>query len=185
MHGATIPPPSERGFTYLGTLLLLAVITLVGVAGLKLGAVSQRRINEQALLDTGAAFGAALGSYARATPRGQSDAPTTLQDLLKDPRFPGTVRHLRKVFIDPMTGTDDWGLVREEDGDGILGVYSRAKGRPIKLAGFDSRFVDFDGKQSYRDWQFSRPPESLTNPNGLRKGLISPSDLTVDAPGSP
>lgn len=162
-----------RGFTYLGILLLLGVVTLVGTAGLKWGAVSHRRGAEQALLDTGAAFSAALRSYARATPRGQVDAPGTLQDLLKDPRFPATVRHLRRVFVDPMTGKSEWGLVRNEQGNAILGVYSLAKGQPIKLANFDSRFSGFNAKLSYREWEFVGSVESDANGVGLSRGLVS------------
>ena len=173
------------GFTYLGLLVLVAILALVSVAALKLGAVSQRRLNEQALLETGAAFAAALRSYARATPRGQADAPTTLQDLLKDPRFPGTVRHLRKIFIDPLTGNDEWGLVRDPDGDGIVGVYSLFKGRPIKLANFDDRFADFEGKLDYSEWRFTRPNEPDPNGDSLRKGLVSGAVLGGDEGRSP
>jgi type II secretory pathway pseudopilin PulG len=169
-----------RGFTYLGILMLLAVVTLVGAAGLQLGLVSHRRAAEQALLETGAAFGAALRSYARVTPQGQSDAPRTLQNLLKDPRFPGTVRHLRKIFVDPMTGKDDWGLIQDEQGDGIVGVYSLAKAKPIKQAGFDGRFTDFDGKLAYADWKFTRPEEPDVHGTGLSKGLVSGGVLRGD-----
>lgn len=170
----------QGGFTYVGLLILLALLALVGAGGVQLGAISRRHAAEQALLETGAAFSAALRSYARATPTGQPTAPKSLQDLLRDPRFPATVRHLRKVFIDPLTGSSDWGLVVDADGGGITAVYSLASGKPIKLAGFDSRFVDFDGKQSYRDWRFARPFESRDNPNGLGRGLISPGELAVD-----
>jgi hypothetical protein len=92
---------------------------------------------------------------------------------------------LRKIFVDPLTGTPEWGLVLDEEERGISAVYSLASGKPIKLAGFDSRFVDFDGKRSYRDWRFSRPPETSANPNGLRNGLISPGELTVDGVATP
>jgi len=35
-----------------------------------------------------------------------------LEELLEDPRFPNTVRHLRKPFADPMTGQAEWGLAK-------------------------------------------------------------------------
>lgn len=167
--------PAVRGFSYLALLILLAVLQLVGVAALKHGAIDHRRAAEQALLETGAAFSAALRSYARITPLGQSTAPGSLNDLLKDPRFAGTVRHLRRIYRDPLTGTDQWGLVHEGDevDDGIVAVFSRASGRPIKVANFDGRFIDFDRQRAYSAWKFVRPPEPGAPGTELRNGLIS------------
>lgn len=168
-------PSAARGFSYLAILILLAVMSLVGAAALKQGALQQRRLAEQALLETGAAFSAALRSYARATPPGQSTAPGSLKDLLKDPRFAGTVRHLRRIYLDPLTGSDQWGLEREGDevDDGILAVFSLAAGRPVKVANFDARFIDFDRKRTYSEWKFVRPVEPGAPGTELRKGLIS------------
>ena len=183
MRRSATPRIHSAGFTYLGLLMLLAVIALVGAAGVKLGVLSHRRVAEQALLETGAAFGAALRSYARATPRGQSEAPRTLQDLLKDPRFPGVVRHLRRIFADPLTGKEEWGLVQGDQDEGIVAVYSLSQGRPIKLANFDARFIDFEGKRSYSEWKFTRPEEPDPKGSGLAKGLISGAVLRGDGGG--
>ncbi len=100
-----------RGFTYLGLLILLAVLGLVGAAGLKMGTLMQRAAAEEELLEIGAQFQDALRSYAAATPPGQKTQPATLQDLLKDPRFPNPRRHLRKIFVDPVTGSAEWGII--------------------------------------------------------------------------
>ncbi len=100
-----------RGFTYLGLLILLAVLGLVGAAGLKMGTLMQRAAAEEELLEIGAQFQDALRSYAAATPPGQKTQPATLQDLLKDPRFPSPRRHLRKIFVDPVTGSAEWGII--------------------------------------------------------------------------
>lgn len=170
------------GFSYLALLL-----ALVGAGTLKQGAIEHRRVAEHALLETGAAFSAALGSYARATPPGQSTAPRSLQDLLKDPRFPGPVRHLRRLYLDPLTGSDQWGLEREgeDDDDGIVAVFSRATGRPIKVANFDARFNDFDRQRSYRDWKFVRPVPPGTAGTELRNGLVSGAVLRSDDAAAP
>jgi len=171
-------PSAERGFTYLGVLVTVALLALTGSATLKLGAVLHRRAAEQALLETGAAFGQALRSYARATPKGQPEAPKSLQDLLRDPRFPGVVRHLRRVYADPMTGVANWGLERDESDGGIVGVYSLSCDKPIKVAGFDARFPGLAGKHSnYREWKFLRPPDPDAAQPGQGSGLISPRDL--------
>ena len=146
---------AARGFTYLGLLLLLAAVSLAAAAGVKFGALVHRRAAEAQLLEVGSAFSEALHSYAEATPRGQPKEPRTLQDLIRDPRFPTVRRHLRKLFVDPITGNDQWGIVELETGPGIVGVFSLSTARPIKIGNFDLAHEDFTGKRSYRDWIFS------------------------------
>jgi type II secretory pathway pseudopilin PulG len=172
------------GFGYVALLITVAIVALVSTATVRLAAASHRRLAEQALLETGAAYSAALASYARATPKGQSNLPHSLRDLLRDPRFPGIVRHLRRIPVDPLTGNDQWGLVRDDDSEegAIIGVYSLARGRPVKVANFDSRFPDFAGKQSYAEWRFLLPAEFDPNAIGLARGLISGGVLRGEGP---
>jgi type II secretory pathway pseudopilin PulG len=103
-------PRRSGGFTYLSLIILVAIIGMVTASALKLGSVIQRSRAEQELLEIGAAFSDALQSYADATPPGMPTQPPTLNSLLKDPRFPGVRRHLRKLFVDPMTGKPEWGI---------------------------------------------------------------------------
>jgi type II secretory pathway pseudopilin PulG len=160
--------PGERdaqaGFTYIGVLILLAIIALTATGGLQVGAVMQRRAAEESLLDIGGEFRAALKSYAKATPAGLPTAPRSLQDLLRDPRFPNPVRHLRKVYFDPMTGKQDWALVFSPDGMGILGIHSRSTGRPIKIGNFPPAYQSFQDSKSYAEWIFALPPAVPTVP---------------------
>ncbi|MEI8266625.1 MAG: type II secretion system protein [Betaproteobacteria bacterium] len=160
------------GLAYVALLVVLAILALAAAATARLGAATHRHLAEAALLEAGATFSAALDSYARSTPKGQPDAPRSLQDLLRDPRHPGTVRHLRRVPVDPLTGSQRWGLLREEDDDNgeIVGVYSLARGRPLKQANFDRRFQDFERRQTYAEWLFVRPPDPAAT--GLRSGLV-------------
>ena len=144
----------SRGFTYVALLIAIAIIGMTAAAALQAGSTLQRREAEQALLVAGADFSAALDSYAKRTPAGQPTAPPALASLLRDPRFPGTVRHLRRVPFDPLTGKSEWGLAKTPDGQGIAGVYSLSTARPIKLDGFDARFASFRGATSYADWVF-------------------------------
>lgn len=145
----------QQGFTYLSLIILVAIIGLVAAAGLKMGALLQRRAAEQELLDIGAAFGDALASYARATPAGQPQQPASLKDLLKDPRFPGVRRHLRKLYVDPITGRAEWGLMYlAGGGGGVVGVYSLSDARPIKVGNFEPRFQQFAGMVRFSDWKF-------------------------------
>lgn len=171
---------SVRGFTYLGVLLFVAVLAVVAGGSVTWGQVMHRRMAEEALLETGAAFGEALRGFARATPQGQPQSPKTLDDLLRDPRFPGTVRHLRKVFADPMTGSATWGLARDPSDGGIVAVFSLSCAKPIKIGNFDARFANFAGRTIYRDWKFVRPAEPGPPGDGLRKGLIDPRQLLAE-----
>lgn len=172
LWGQSSRPRPRHGFGYVALLVVLAMLAIAAATSLRLGAASHRRLAEQALLETGATFSAALASYARTTPKGQPDAPPSLQSLLRDPRFAGPVRHLRRIPIDPMTGSDRWGLMRMDDADdgAIVGVYSLARGRPLKQANFDSGFAGFENRQSYAEWLFVRPPDP--NAAGLRRGLV-------------
>ncbi len=144
-----------RGFTYVGLIILVAIIGLIGATTLKLGALLQRRAAEDALLEVGNAFSVALKSYADASLPGQRKQPATLEELLRDPRFPGTRRHLRSIYPDPVTGTGEWGLVRALDKVGIVAVYSLSDAAPIKVGNFDSRFQQLDNKLHLSEWKFA------------------------------
>lgn len=144
-----------RGFTYVSVVILVAIIGLVGAVSLRLGTTMQRAAAEQALLDIGMEYSNALASYAAATPQGQPNYPKSFAELLKDPRFPQLRRHLRRVYVDPMTGKAEWGLVKATENGGILAIYSLSKATPIKIGNFPPRFVAFEGKTSLADWKFS------------------------------
>jgi type II secretory pathway pseudopilin PulG len=166
---------AQAGFTYVALLIALAIVGMMAATSLQLGALMQRRAAEEALLVAGADFSAALDSYAKATPAGQPTAPASLNELLKDPRYPGVRRHLRKLWFDPLTGTQTWGLVMTPDGNGVLGVYSLATARPIKVGNFPPRFQAFDGKASYGEWVFMAPPPNAPAPFVPAGGSTAPN----------
>ncbi|MFA9217348.1 MAG: hypothetical protein ACEQSK_09605 [Sphingomonadaceae bacterium] len=136
-------------------IVLVAIIGLVTASTLKLGALLQRARAEQELLRIGAEFSDALQSYADVTPAGKPAQPATLQDLLRDPRFPTVRRHLRKIYVDPMTGNAEWGIVYLADKVGVVGIYSLSDAKPIKIGNFPARYKAFDGRQHISDWKFT------------------------------
>jgi type II secretory pathway pseudopilin PulG len=162
---ALLPSPSRilrsGGFTYLGLIILIAIIGITSAASLQVGSILARRAAEEELLDIGSAFRAALVSYSAATPVGQATTPQSVQDLLKDPRYPNPLRHLRKLYADPLTGLEEWGFITiaSPGGTGIVGVYSLSQGMPIKVGNFSAPFQHFQGKTSYRDWKFMALPQ--------------------------
>lgn len=142
----------QHGFTLIAVLIAVAVVG-VGLAALgQSWQVSSVRAREAALLFVGDQYRRAIHAY-YLQPPSLGTYPARLEDLLRDPRTPGTVRHLRRLYPDPITGGMEWGLVRAPDG-GILGVYSLAQGAPLKTANFRARDADFGGRASYADWKF-------------------------------
>lgn len=143
------------GYTLIGLLVILAILALIATSTVQLGALVQRRNAEQQLLDIGAEYRAALISYASATPAGQPNAPASLEELLKDPRYPNIRRHLRKIYADPITGSTQWGMILSPENNRIIGVYSQSEQEPIKISGFPSPFEQFEGKHHYSEWIFA------------------------------
>jgi len=171
----------QAGFTYLGLIIFVTIIGLVGAATLKTGALMQRAAAEEELLDIGAAFSAALDSYAAATPQGASPYPPSLKELLKDPRVPGVRRHLRKIFVDPLTGKAEWGVVYLGDGTtGVVAVHSLSTARPLKVANFDSRFAGLDNADTISAWRFKARDPAL----GQAPGQMQPRPGAPAAPAA-
>lgn len=151
----------QGGFTYVGLLIMVAIIGIATAASLQVGSLVQRRAAEERLLAIGLEFSNALTSYANAVPPGETAnltgtyrMPKSLDDLLRDPGYPNPRRHLRTLYVDPMTGKEEWGTVLSPDGKGIVGVYSLSQAQPIKTGNFDARFQGFDGASSYQGWIF-------------------------------
>ena len=173
----------EAGFTYLGLIIFVAIIGLVGAATLKIGSLLQRAAGEEELLEIGAAFSAALDSYAAATPRGGSPYPPSLAELLKDPRSPAVRRHLRKVYVDPLTGKAEWGIVYLGGGEtGVVAIHSLSNARPLKIANFDSRFKGLDNKETVSEWRFTAGERSLAPP-AQQPALVAAPPAPVPEPG--
>lgn len=143
----------QGGFTYLGVLMLIALMGIGLAATGELWSTVAQRERERELLWVGTQYAQALRSYYRSSP-GLAQYPQALDELLEDARYPNPRRHLRKLYRDPVTGSDDWGLLRSIDGR-ITGVYSRAQQVPLKQSGFAAQWADFQGMQHYADWQFA------------------------------
>lgn len=149
------------GFTYLIVLFLVAIVGAGLVAVAQVWHTQVQREKELQLLFVGNQFRQAIGGYYERAPGGVRQFPKTLEDLLKDPRFPNVQRHLRQVYLDPMTDKKTWGLVRAPDG-GIIGVHSLSGESPIKVAGFSALNAAFAEATSYKGWVFAYvPPNAL------------------------
>ena len=122
-----------------------------------------QRDKEHELLNAGHAFRRAIGLYYERTPAGSiKQYPKQLSDLLADKRQLVLARYLRKIYIDPLTASKQWGLVPGPDGT-IMGVYSRSEATPIKTGNFEEADASFAGKTRYQDWQFVYLPTVPTS----------------------
>jgi type II secretory pathway pseudopilin PulG len=131
----------QAGFTYIGLLIAVVFFGLGSVGAARLLASTERAEREAELIFIGHQFRQAIRSYIQAGPR-SGLYPATLNDLLTDNRYPKPMRHLRRLFVDPITGQADWGLVNAPEG-GIMGVYSLSDREPQKRANFDIEDADF------------------------------------------
>ena len=141
------------GFTYLTVLFVVAILggglALVG----EVWHTAALRDKEAELLFVGHQYRKAIERYYLSGPRLY---PRALEDLLKDPRQPGAVRYLRRLYPDPLTGKE-WSIVKAADG-GILGVHSVSEEKPLKSAGFRISDKEFETAAKYSDWKFVFTP---------------------------
>jgi hypothetical protein len=159
---------------------------LVAVSGFALAGAAQvwmtlsKREKERELVFALGQFRQAIESYARASP-GAQVLPEKLEDLLEDPRQPSVRRHLRRIYLDPMTGKAEWGLVMRQGR--IAGVHSLSHDTPIgrtyQLAG-----IDFDAAMKYSDWAVAYIPGTQPSdvPGAQTLGAVPPGSALPAPP---
>ena len=152
---------AERGFTYLGMLLIVALMGFGLAAFGELYSHASQREKERELLFVGNQFRDAIASYYNKSP-GAKVYPKKLDDLVEDKRFPMPQHHLRRVYSDPMTRKTEWGLV-EAPGGGFMGVHSLSEETPIKSADFSVKDAAFADAENYTKWMFTYSPTGLAN----------------------
>jgi len=183
-YGGEVPSVRRlQGFTYIGLLIAIALIGIGLAAVGQVWSTATKRERERELLFVGGEFRQAIGRYYEASP-GVKQYPRRLEELLEDQRFPVIKRHLRKIYVDPMTS--NWGLVLQ--GDQILGVHSQSTERPMKTANFEAADNSFAGGNTYADWQFVYAPLEVPNaaavpiPQTSQQSLPPPNLTPMTAP---
>jgi type II secretory pathway pseudopilin PulG len=111
----------QCGFTYLGVLLAIALLGIGLAAASEVWSTTARRQRMEQLDWVGQQYVQAIGSYYESTPGRVKAYPHDLNDLVIDRRFPFVRRHLRQVYVNPLTGLADWQMVIAPDG-GVRGV---------------------------------------------------------------
>lgn len=172
----------------LALLIGLALSSITLMAAVDIWTVQRQREKEQDLLFVGDQYRQAIQRYYFAAPPGTPRVlPLRLADLLEDDRYPMPVRHLRRLYPDPVTGQADWGEMRIDDR--IAGVYSLSEQPPIKQVGFPRMYRDFADRTQYREWVFaflgaarSTVPPAIP---GIHGGAENPGSSPRPNPGSP
>jgi len=142
-------------------MVVAALSAFLAVAGTVWASEDQRR-REAELLHTGAEVRRAIGAYYESTPGTVKRYPLRLSDLLRDDRYVGIRRYLRKVPVDPMTRTINWGMIPAPDG-GIMGIYSASPAKPFKTGNFSPLNSSLSKAASYADWHFEYTPAGQVN----------------------
>lgn len=151
----------ERGTTYLELIATATILMILASAILPLGRVVRTRQKELEMRRSLRVLRTALDKYRAAVEQGliggtdvklgSEGYPPDLETLVKGVSQVGKLDHklkfLRRVPMDPMTGSAEWGLRCYQDepdsrswcGDNVWDVYSKSEGKAL------------DGTL-YRDW---------------------------------
>ncbi len=169
--GNTMQPKTsvnQQGFTYIGVLIIVAVMMMALGAASEIWHTVMQREKEQELLFVGHQFRGAIGKYYA---QSGSRYPPSLEALLEsnDQGVSGSgakkARFLRKIYPDPITGEANWGLVTGPD-KRVQGVYSLSEDAPYKTTGFINADADLELAEKYSDWKFVYKPVKAQGPSG-------------------
>lgn len=158
------------GFAYVGVLFLVAAISVSMAVVAQNEDTLIKREKEQDWLFIGNQYQKAIKSYYNQSPNGIKTLPTKLDDLLLDNRFIAPVRHLRKLYGDPLNHQQNWTLIKNPDAQ-IIGVYSQSqevllskKNTPAVVEDLDLENVDSENPR-YMDIKFVFQPKQVTDNN--------------------
>jgi general secretion pathway protein G len=145
----------ERGFTLLELIIATAILVVLSSLAVPLARVTILREKERMLRNDLWEMRDAIDRYKDAADRGgfrtkvdSQNYPPDLETLVKGEDVNGKkVRFLRKIPVDPITGTTEWGLRSMQDdpdsdswgGQSVFDVYTKSQGTGL------------DGTK-YRDW---------------------------------
>lgn len=163
-------PASQRGYSYLAVLFLVA-LTAAGLAALgQAWSTAAQREKERELMFRGGEIARAIASYQRAAGTEPAPNPASLQDLLHDERGARVRHHLRRLYVDPFTGRADWVLVPDPLNMGrFRAVHSRSEAPLLRTVTPEGQPI---AKAS--DWVFD-PLAAAAAPATAASGVVMPA----------
>jgi type II secretory pathway pseudopilin PulG len=154
----------QKGFTYIGLLVIMAVMLMVMGAASGVWHTVMQQEKEQELLFIGHEFRVAIRQYYI---KSGSKFPPSLDALVEIDDASGKKAHfLRKIYLDPMTNNTQWGIVAGQGG-GLAGVYSLSEEKPLKVNGFADIDATFSNAEKYSDWKFVYKPAVVRGQGGV------------------
>lgn len=145
----------EHGFTLLELIIATSILVILSTLAVPMARVTIQRERERQLRIDLWEMRDAIDRYKDAADRGgfrtkvdSQNYPPDLETLVKGEDVQGKkIRFLRKIPIDPMTGTTEWGLRSMQDdpdsdswgGQSVFDVFTKSSG------------IALDGTK-YKDW---------------------------------
>lgn len=143
----------QRGFTYVWMLAAVAILS-TGLALIGASWADQaKRERERELLRVGALYAKAIADYYAASPGSLKEYPARIEDLVVDKRMVGTVRYMRKLYLDPLDPSRAWGVVLDAASH-VRGVYSQSGDAPLRVEALELGSATLPAAQRYSDWKF-------------------------------
>jgi hypothetical protein len=172
-------PRGSRGFS-LPIVMIMTAVASYGASHLEVSAQYRaHREREEELLFRGAAYVRAIKSfYAAEADANKKRLPGSLDELVKDPRAQNR-RHLRALYLDPMTGKEFKVQKRPE---GIVAVASSSEAAPLKRVDFAEDLGLAEGARRYNEWIFEAKLETAGKPGGTPIGPVGPTPAAPPAP---
>ncbi|WP_442886346.1 type II secretion system protein [Edaphobacter sp. HDX4] len=148
-YGRTAPESSgpEAGLTLVELIIVVAVLSILATAALPIARFQVKREKEKELRRDLWEMRAAIDHYKDAADKGafqiKADSlgyPPDLETLVNGVDVQGKkVRFLRRIPIDPMTGTAEWGMRSNQDdpdsdsfgGQNVFDVHSKSQGTAL------------------------------------------------------
>jgi type II secretory pathway pseudopilin PulG len=169
-RGAAHLLENQRG---IALLVVLVAVVILGLAAAVTGSswmTLVQQSKEAELFWRGDQIRRAIESYYTFSTSGaRNQLPSKLEDLVKDPRSLQTERHLRRVYLDPMTG-EDWVLIKDPGGH-ITGVRSASLLEPFRKDGFPEGYESFVARSKYSEWEFVYVPKVAKVPTAPKPGI--------------
>jgi len=125
----------QIGFSYLAMLFIVAVLAVTLTQTYQHSDTIAKREKEKELFFIGNQYKQAINSYYNQSPDGLKELPKKIENLVNDGRFVSNKHHLRKRYLDPMTG-GDWQLILDEN-NRIKGVYSASGAEILQVTLFE------------------------------------------------
>jgi general secretion pathway protein G len=145
----------EQGFTLLELIIATAILVVLSTMAVPVARLTIKREKERQLRIDLWEMRDAVDRYKEAADRGgfqtkvdSQNYPPDLETLVKGVDVQGKkIRFLRKIPIDPMTGTTEWGLRSMQDdpdsdswgGQSVFDVYTKSQGTALD----DTKYKDW------------------------------------------